>query len=77
MFSFFSGGRGRKDSGPRKAKPKLVKVEVTLEEIYSGATEKIKHKRSRVCENVMARADRTSKSVPNARGRRSYKSWFN
>lgn len=31
IFSFFTGGRGRKDTGPKKAKPKLVKLEVTLE----------------------------------------------
>lgn len=29
LFSFF-GGQGKKNSGPRKAKPKLVEVEVTL-----------------------------------------------
>ena len=30
LFSFFTGGRGKRDTGPKKAKPKLVKLEVTL-----------------------------------------------
>lgn len=46
----FTGGRGRKPSGPRKGKPKLVELQVTLEEIYNGAMKNVKLKRARICE---------------------------
>jgi anthranilate/para-aminobenzoate synthase component II len=36
----FTGGR--KQSGPRKGKPKLIELEVTLEEIYNGAMKNVK-----------------------------------
>lgn len=40
----FTGG-GRKQSGPRKGKAKLIELEVTLEEIFNGAMKKVKIKR--------------------------------
>lgn len=36
------GGGGRKPSGPKKGKPKLIELEVTLEDIYHGAMKEIK-----------------------------------
>lgn len=31
IFSFFGGGGGRRDTGPKKGKPKLIEVQITLE----------------------------------------------
>lgn len=46
LFDLFSGGgRGRKPTGPRKGKPKLVEMSVTLEEVYNGAMKTVKFKR--------------------------------
>lgn len=44
-----NGGRG-KPSGPKKGKPKLIELEVTLEDIYNGAMKEIKITRNRICE---------------------------
>ena len=44
LFEMF-GGRGRKPSGPRKGKPKLVELVVTLEEVFHGAMKNVKIKR--------------------------------
>jgi DnaJ-class molecular chaperone len=49
IFSSFFGGGRQRDTGPKKAKPKLVKIEVTLEEIYAGTSRKISHKRNKIC----------------------------
>jgi DnaJ-class molecular chaperone len=40
----FTGGR-KKSSGPRKGKPKLIELQVTLEEVYNGAMKNVKIKR--------------------------------
>ncbi len=40
IFSFFGGG-GQRERGPRKAKPKLVEVEVTLNEVYNGCMKNV------------------------------------
>jgi DnaJ-class molecular chaperone len=40
----FGGGR-KKQSGPRKGKPKLIEMQVTLEEVFNGAMKNIKIKR--------------------------------
>jgi DnaJ family protein A protein 2 len=45
LFDLFTGGRGRKPTGPRKGKPKLIEMQVTLEEIYNGAMKTVKLKR--------------------------------
>jgi DnaJ-class molecular chaperone len=41
LFDMFGGG-GRKPSGPKKGKPKLIEHEVTLEDVYHGAMKEIK-----------------------------------
>jgi DnaJ family protein A protein 2 len=41
LFEGMFGG-GRKPSGPRKGKPKLMELEVTLEEIFNGAMKNVK-----------------------------------
>lgn len=38
-----------KDHGPKKTKPKLVNLDVTLEEIFTGTTKETTVKRLRVC----------------------------
>lgn len=40
IFSFFGGG-SKKDAGPRKGKPRLVEVNVTLNEVFAGTMKKI------------------------------------
>ena len=47
IFDFFN--RGQKDNKPKKMKPKLVAVEVTLEEVYAGCMKEITVTRYRVC----------------------------
>lgn len=37
-------------SGPKKGKPKLMPLEVTLSEVYHGCMKKVKLTRSRLCE---------------------------
>lgn len=49
IFSFFGGGGKRRDTGPRKGKPKLIEVTISLEEAYAGCMKTLKHKRSRLC----------------------------
>ena len=44
LFEMFSGGR-KKQSGPRKGKPKLIELQVTLEEVYNGAMKNVNIKR--------------------------------
>lgn len=49
LFDLFGRG-GKKASGPRKGKAKLIELEVTLEEIFNGAMKTIKISRDRNCE---------------------------
>lgn len=49
LFDLFSG-RGKKQQGPRKGKPKLIELQVTLEEVYNGCMKTVKFKRTRICE---------------------------
>jgi DnaJ family protein A protein 2 len=44
LFDMFGRG-GKKPSGPRKGKAKLIEFEVTLEEIFNGAMRTIKIQR--------------------------------
>ena len=68
------GGRGRKQSGPRKGKPKLIELQVTLEEVYNGCMKTVKFKRYfhlneelEFVSPVMEREARMFKNVPNAK----------
>lgn len=36
------GGGGRRDTGPKKGKPKLIELNVTLSEVYHGAMKTVK-----------------------------------
>ena len=44
LFDLFTG-RGKKQSGPKKGKPKLIELQVTLEEVYNGCMKTVKFKR--------------------------------
>ena len=47
---FGMGGRGRpQQSGPKKGKPVMHPIKLTLEEIYTGKTTKIAVNRERIC----------------------------
>jgi DnaJ family protein A protein 2 len=49
LFEMFGGG-GRKPTGPKKGKAKLMELDVTLEEIFNGAMKNVKITRDRICE---------------------------
>lgn len=56
LGSFFGmGGRGRRDEGPKQAKPIQHPIKLTLEEIYSGKTTKIAVNRDRICKTCEGR----------------------
>ncbi len=46
MFNF---GNANKKTGPQKTRPKLVKLDITLEEVYSGTTKEVTVNRYRAC----------------------------
>jgi len=48
---FFGGGGVRSTRGPRKTKDIVRELNITLEELYNGATRKEKHIKSVVCTN--------------------------
>ena len=39
------GGGGRRPTGPKKGKPKLVELAVTIEEVFNGCMKNVKLKR--------------------------------
>lgn len=43
------GGRRQQQAGPKKGKPVMHPMKVTLEEIYTGKTTKISVNRERIC----------------------------
>ena len=49
LFSMFTGGRRKGPSGPVKGKPKLIEIEVTLEDVYNGVMKTVKFTRTRNC----------------------------
>ena len=46
----FGGGRGRKDNKPKKAKPILKELKVTLEDVYLGKMIEVPISRKRICD---------------------------
>lgn len=48
---FGGGGRGGKKAGPKKGKPALVPVKVSLEDIYQGKMFKYNHSRKKLCDS--------------------------
>ncbi len=51
LFDLINGmhGRGQKPSGPKKGKPVLHQVKVTLEDLYNGKLTKLAVNRDRIC----------------------------
>jgi len=49
MFGGMGGRRGGGPSGPKKGKPVMHPLRVTLEEIYNGKSTKIAVNRERIC----------------------------
>ena len=47
IFDFFNNKQ--KSNQPKKMKPKLVPIEITLEEVYAGAMKQVSVTRYRVC----------------------------
>jgi len=48
LFGFGGGGR-RQQAGPKKGKPVMHPMKLTLEEVYNGKTTKIAVNRERIC----------------------------
>lgn len=70
IFSFFNGGGRRRDTGPRKAKPKLIEINITLEEAFNGCMKTINHKRQRTCEKCEGKGGKDVKQCPKCKGRK-------
>lgn len=70
IFSFFGGGGRRRDTGPRKAKPKLIEINITLEEAFNGCMKTINHKRQRTCEKCEGKGGKDVKQCPKCKGRK-------
>ena len=49
-FDLFDMFKRKESSGPKKGKPKLINIEVTLKEVFHGCMKKHKLKRYRNCE---------------------------
>jgi DnaJ family protein A protein 2 len=58
----------RRDKGPKKSKPKLVKIDVTLEEVYAGTTKEVKVTRFRVCTDCEGKGGVNSKPCADCKG---------
>ena len=83
LFEMFGGGR-HKASGPKKGKPKLIEVTVTLEEVYHGIMKTVKIKRYFNFNSelvfaslAMEREESQFKNAQNARDKEKLSSWFN
>ena len=48
-FGFFGGGGRSRQSGPKKGKTIAHEIQVSLEDLYNGATRKIRVTRTRIC----------------------------
>ena len=78
------GGRGRQQSGPKKGKPKLIELQVTLEEVYNGCMKTVKFKRYfplneelEFASPVTEREAKMCKNVPSAKAWEESTNWFN
>jgi len=49
MFGMGGGGRRQESSGPKKVKPIVRQVEVTLEDLYNGKEHEFEVERHRIC----------------------------
>ena len=58
----------RGEQGPKKMKPKLVKVEVTLDEVYNGAMKEVTFTRIRPCVECEATGGKNAKECSDCKG---------
>lgn len=69
FFDMFGGGGSKaKNKGPQKGKPKLIKLEVSLEEVYEGCTKKVTHTRIKVCEGCEGQGGKNRKNCGTCKG---------
>ncbi len=69
LFEMFGMGGGKKKQGPKKAKPQLRKVDVTLEDVYHGKTVHIKVNRKRTCADCEGKGGKDEKTCTKCKGR--------
>lgn len=65
FFNFFNQNQ---DKGPKKAKPRLVKLDVTLQQVYNGKMKEVKITRVRVCTDCDGKGGANAKTCPNCKG---------
>ena len=78
------GGRGKKPSGPRKGKPKLIEMTATLEEVFNGTMKTVKIKRQSFVYSelvsvslVKEREAKMFRNVLNVKVKEESLGWFN
>ncbi|EGR27783.1 hypothetical protein IMG5_189070 [Ichthyophthirius multifiliis] len=67
---FFGGGDDQRSQGQRKAKPKQISVEVSLQDVYKGKVLKTKFKRKRPCEKCEGKGGANAKVCTICKGQR-------
>lgn len=69
MFGF-GGGRGQRETGPKKMKGKLREQVVTLEEVYEGKMIDIKHSRKRNCDGCEGKGGKNANTCSTCKGKK-------
>jgi DnaJ family protein A protein 2 len=64
----FGGGRGRGKQGPKKVKPILKEIKVTLEDLYNGVMKTLKYTRHRTCEPCEGKGGKDAKKCTKCKG---------
>jgi len=64
----FGGGRGRGQQGPKKVKPTVKDVRVTLEDLYVGKMKKVTFQRQRNCETCEGKGGKDAKKCTKCKG---------
>ncbi len=68
LMDLLSGGRGQRQRGPPKAKPKLYPLEISLEDSFNGCTKTITHPRQRNCKACDGKGGKNLKTCTTCRG---------
>lgn len=69
IFSSFFGGGGRGSSGPRKGKDVHQKVSVTLNDLYTGATKKLRLTKKVLCSGCGGKGGKSVVTCSTCRGK--------
>ena len=70
LFGGLFGGRGRSGrQEPRKMKPIIKEIKVTLEELYNGKLKKISFQRQRTCEACDGKGGKDAKQCTTCKGK--------